>query len=237
MKTLLTTLFSIATFIVFGQNVGIGTTQPTEKLEVNGIIFSKTGGVKFPDGSVQTTAYTPATANQATLSGLVVEFAPEVAINIVGSANDGVITNALNVSSAQEGIAIGVSISNGTQTSSAPNFSELSISRIADVNTAQLRKLLATSTIIPYIEVYYLKTYGSTYFIDHVARYESCLISSISVSSGGDIPSEAISINYLKSCYKSYQRASNGAQMTVKEFCYDQGANTNNSNCSCVFSN
>ena len=37
-------------------NVGIGDTSPSEKLEVNGIIYSNSGGIKFPDGTVQTTA-------------------------------------------------------------------------------------------------------------------------------------------------------------------------------------
>lgn len=37
-------------------NVGIGTTSPGEKLSVAGTIESTSGGFKFPDGSVQTTA-------------------------------------------------------------------------------------------------------------------------------------------------------------------------------------
>ena len=37
-------------------NVGIGTTDPGEKLTVTGTIESTTGGVKFPDGTLQTTA-------------------------------------------------------------------------------------------------------------------------------------------------------------------------------------
>jgi len=37
-------------------NVGIGTSTPGEKLSVNGVIESMNGGIKFPDGSVQTTA-------------------------------------------------------------------------------------------------------------------------------------------------------------------------------------
>jgi hypothetical protein len=39
-------------------NVGIGTTAPGSKLSVNGTIESQTGGIKFPDGTTQTTAAT-----------------------------------------------------------------------------------------------------------------------------------------------------------------------------------
>ncbi|MFH1561837.1 MAG: DUF1566 domain-containing protein [Nitrospirota bacterium] len=37
-------------------NIGIGTANPTEKLTVAGTIESTSGGFKFPDGSIQTTA-------------------------------------------------------------------------------------------------------------------------------------------------------------------------------------
>ena len=39
-------------------NVGIGTTTPSQKLEVSGTISSTAGGFKFPDGTTQTTAAT-----------------------------------------------------------------------------------------------------------------------------------------------------------------------------------
>jgi hypothetical protein len=42
--------------IVEAGRVGIGTATPGQKLSVNGIIESLTGGIKFPDGTVQTTA-------------------------------------------------------------------------------------------------------------------------------------------------------------------------------------
>jgi hypothetical protein len=38
--------------------VGIGTTTPSSPLTVNGVIESKTGGIKFPDGTTQTSAAT-----------------------------------------------------------------------------------------------------------------------------------------------------------------------------------
>ncbi|NQT26267.1 tail fiber domain-containing protein [candidate division KSB1 bacterium] len=37
-------------------NVGIGTENPSSKLQVNGIIYSTSGGIKFPDNTTQTTA-------------------------------------------------------------------------------------------------------------------------------------------------------------------------------------
>ncbi len=40
----------------FGGNVGIGTSNPGQKLSVVGTIESTSGGVKFPDGTIQTTA-------------------------------------------------------------------------------------------------------------------------------------------------------------------------------------
>jgi len=44
------------TYAIQTGNIGIGTMNPTEKLQVTGIIHSTSGGFKFPDGTVQTTA-------------------------------------------------------------------------------------------------------------------------------------------------------------------------------------
>jgi len=45
-----------ALFVTNKGNVGIGTVTPSEKLSVNGTIESSSGGIKFPDGTVQKTA-------------------------------------------------------------------------------------------------------------------------------------------------------------------------------------
>ncbi len=52
----------------FGGNVGIGTSNPSQKLDVVGnikgqIIESTSGGVKFPDGTTQTTAASSGASN------------------------------------------------------------------------------------------------------------------------------------------------------------------------------
>jgi hypothetical protein len=41
---------------ITGGNVGIGTTTPGQKLSVAGVVESTTGGFRFPDGTVQTSA-------------------------------------------------------------------------------------------------------------------------------------------------------------------------------------
>jgi hypothetical protein len=50
--------------------VGIGTINPQSPLTVNGVIESVSGGVKFPDGSVQTTAATGDRSSVESLNGL-----------------------------------------------------------------------------------------------------------------------------------------------------------------------
>ena len=57
---------------VSGGNVGIGISTPTQKLSVGGVIQSTTGGVQFPDGTIQSTAATGSTRvllNTLTASG------------------------------------------------------------------------------------------------------------------------------------------------------------------------
>jgi type VI secretion system secreted protein Hcp len=55
-KFLLLLIF-IMPWLSKAQNVGIGVNNPTEKLQVGGIVHSTAEGFRFPDGSLQTRAY------------------------------------------------------------------------------------------------------------------------------------------------------------------------------------
>jgi hypothetical protein len=233
MKYLLTTLLFVPIYL-FSQNIGIGTVEPREKLEVNGIIFTSQGGVKFPDGTVQTTAYMPPPGMmQMGLSGLVMELAPSS--GIVGPGDGPFITGGLNISSAQEGMGVAVSQSGGVLTGSAPILGEISVSRSADSNSAQFRNLVNSRTVIPYIEVFNLRLVNGLFYVDHISRYETCMLSSFSSSSSGESsPSESISFSFVKACYRAYKRdPETGAEISFTDTCYDQS--NMETGCSCSF--
>jgi len=76
--------------------VGIGT-EPTEALQVDGVIYSESGGIRFPDGSLQTSAATDEPAWDRTGSHVVLTHlsdsvgigtgSPSVKLDIAGNLN------------------------------------------------------------------------------------------------------------------------------------------------------
>jgi hypothetical protein len=63
-----------------GGSVGIGTPTPTSRLTVNGVIESSAGGIKFPDGTVQTSATTGG-------GGTIALSSPDSSIAIAGTSS------------------------------------------------------------------------------------------------------------------------------------------------------
>ena len=63
-------------------NVGIGNNNPSSKLTVAGTIESTAGGIKFPDGTVQTTAPVGANITYTTIAGPIHERVPSEFLGI-----------------------------------------------------------------------------------------------------------------------------------------------------------
>jgi len=62
--------------------IGIGTTTPTSKLTVEGMIETTLGGLKFPDGTVQTTAGIAPTQVLRSLNGLMGDISLQAGANV-----------------------------------------------------------------------------------------------------------------------------------------------------------
>lgn len=95
-------------------NVGIGTAVPAQKLSVAGTIESTSGGVKFPDGSVQTTASTGGLSGTWHIGGhaLATSYTNSTGKTIIVS----VVTNNTNLNGANEtdGFVGGVLVSSNS---------------------------------------------------------------------------------------------------------------------------
>src|SRR5262249_1111315 len=94
--------------------IGVGTTTPTSPLTVNGVVepTGAQGGIKFPDGTVQTTAGVASVTHDNTLKGNGAESSPlgvAVPLNLSGSFDIGSVlvvtnTNVSNPTSGSTGI-------------------------------------------------------------------------------------------------------------------------------------
>ncbi len=74
-------------------NVGINTNAPSSPLTVNGIIQSTTGGIKFPDNSVQTTATTSGGTVTSVGTGAGLTGGPITTSGTISIADNGVTTS------------------------------------------------------------------------------------------------------------------------------------------------
>jgi hypothetical protein len=93
--------------------IGIGTSLPTSRLTVLGMIESLSGGIKFPDGSVQTTAASSTVVHDASLTGS-------------GTPNSplGIAPNGVNTTHLSNGAVTAGKIANGTVVRSLNGLTE-----------------------------------------------------------------------------------------------------------------
>ena len=146
-------IFSIALIVTIfvpvlsGQNVGIDIENPSEKLQVSGIIHTTEGGLRFPDGSLQTTA-----AMNTTSSGDLPEYMVKTYM-----AYDNIDTNTPDYTEWVKlyGVSYDHIINPG---GSQPCMSNLTILKSLDNFSVDLHRNNFTRTSIDDVEIHYTIT-------------------------------------------------------------------------------
>jgi hypothetical protein len=129
----------------FGK-VGIGTTAPTSKLTVQGMIETTLGGYKFPDGTVQTTAANGSVFRDATLKGNGTQASPlGIAVPL---ALSGATANLPLVSLQQTGTQSALKVTASSDNTNALEVIHSGFSTIGVLSTAPYLGVKAVSTSI-----------------------------------------------------------------------------------------
>lgn len=110
----------------------------------------------------------------------------------------------IDVGSLQFGLGRGISTPSGStanREASEPSVSEVTISKLMDGSSPKLFTESATGAVGKKVEIHLVSTGspGVTY-VEYTLT--NALISGYSISSGGDRPSESVSINFTKIEYK-----------------------------------
>lgn len=135
----------------------------------------------------------------------------------------------LEVNSFQFGVGLGVSqaSTNQTRSTSHPSFSEVVVSRVSDSASPQLLQhcaggiTLAGDTIITFTR----EDKGETLSLI-VMKLTDVILSSVSLSSGGDEPSESISLNFAQITVEYTKQKEEGGKEGVAPFGWDISKNT-----------
>ncbi|MFZ4622618.1 MAG: Hcp family type VI secretion system effector [Rhodoferax sp.] len=137
----------------------------------------------------------------------------------------------LQVDSFQWGAGIGISAAgaaNTTRTVSTPSISEVTLSRSSDKATPQLLKMLTKPVASPIGKVIISFTRNDA--VAQNAKYmeftlEDVFISGLSISSGGDTPSESLSLNFSKITVDYFVQGLEGTADGKESFIYDASKN------------
>jgi len=129
---------------------------------------------------------------------ILLKFATEIKGDSQVAGHDSWIT----CDSFQLGVGRSISISGGgkDRDTSNPSFSEATFTKSTDISSSELFIQAACGVSLGKAEVHFLQTGGSGTKEQVYLKYEldEAMISSYSISSGGDRPSESFSINFTK---------------------------------------
>lgn len=134
----------------------------------------------------------------------------------------------LEVSSFQFGAGLSVTsgTSNQTRSTSHPSFSEINVTRVSDSATPQLLQHLASATTMAGDTVItFTREDNNATLSLIVIKLTDVILSSVSLSSGGDEPQESISLNYAKITVEYTKQKEEGGKEGVAPFGWDLSKN------------
>ena len=200
MKIIQIVLIIIFPVLVYGQNMGVGTTAPTEKLEVAGKIFTNQGGIKFPDNTVQTTAaYNETVESVAMPRGIgFIKFSPP---ELAGEYDT---LGLLDVS-----IIYSSEILITKPVSGAVVWGNQMVTKLNDLNSQRLLKYIALQTIIPTVRIYLTRETTSGIELYYETELENVTFSSLSPAlypggDGGFAHTDEIGLRYERITFFDY---------------------------------
>ncbi|HEX7758201.1 MAG TPA: type VI secretion system tube protein Hcp [Caulobacteraceae bacterium] len=131
----------------------------------------------------------------------------------------------IEINSFQWGVGRGISTAVGNannRESTTPSISEITVTHSMDKSSINLFDLAVADAKGKKFEIDFTKTATGTGNAEAYLHYEleNCMISGYSISSGGDLPSESISLNFTKITEKftEYTAENANGTPTVKGF-------------------
>lgn len=129
--------------------------------------------------------------------------------------------------SLQWGVGRGIGgFTSGIRETSRPSFSEVVFTKTLDISTNDILAAMAKGKALATVKISFVRDDGEEGFNYLTYELSDVLISSYSVSSGGETPSESVGLNYakLKSVYKKL--GSDHSAAGENDFEYDLMAQT-----------
>jgi type VI secretion system secreted protein Hcp len=124
------------------------------------------------------------------------------------------------------GIAVTNTTTNQERTSGKPSFSEVTVTRTSDSATPQLLQKLAQGDVFTGDTIIsFVREDKGTLLKLIVITLTDVILSGVSLSSGGDVPTESISLNYAKIKVDYTKQKEEGGQEGVAPFGWDISLN------------
>jgi len=132
----------------------------------------------------------------------------------------------IEFTSMQYGVGVGVEspsggASGGKRTASQPSFSEVTMTKPLDQTSMQMMQYCAKGDSFKTIEIAFIKSAGNVNERYLTVKMSNTLISGHSMSSGGDRPSESISLNYTQIDFQYHSQKMDADKSGQAKFGWD----------------